>query len=79
MKNLYSFDFDNTLCYTKSPEEGIPEWEQKTGLKWPYNDWWSKSETLDTDIFYTPKNEWVYQRYLEAVSDENSYIIMATG
>ncbi len=79
MKTLYSFDFDDTLCYTKRPEEGIPEWEQKTGLSWPYNGWWSKAETLDPDIFYTPKNEWVYQRYLEAVADENSYMIMATG
>lgn len=79
MKTLYSFDFDDTLCYTKRPAEGMPEWEAKTGLKWPYNGWWSKSETLDPDIFYTPKNEWVYQKYLEAVADENSYIIMATG
>ncbi len=79
MKTLYSFDFDDTLCYTKRPEEGIIEWKQKTGLEWPYNGWWSKAETLDPDIFYTPKNEWVYQRYLEAVADENSYIIMATG
>lgn len=79
MKTLYSFDFDDTLCFTIRPEEGIPEFEEKTGLKWPYNGWWSKAETLDPDIFYTPKNEWVYKRYLEAMADESSYVIMATG
>lgn len=79
MKKLYSFDFDDTLCYSKRPTEGMPEWEQKTGLKWPYNGWWSKAETLDPEIFYTPLNEWVYKRYLEAIADDDAYIIMATG
>ena len=79
MKKLYSFDFDDTLCFSKRPDVGMIEWEEKTGLKWPYNGWWSKAETLDPEIFYTPLNEWVYKRYLEAMADDDAYIIMATG
>ena len=78
-KTLYSFDFDDTLCHTPDHIEGKKQWETITGLSWPYNGWWGKAETLDTDVFYVPKNEWVYQRYLDAVADEDAYLIMATG
>ena len=76
---LYSFDFDDTLCHTMKPEEGEKIWLDKKATEWPYRGWWSKVETLDTDIFPTPKNEWVYKKYLDACSDPSSYRIMATG
>lgn len=79
IKKLYSFDFDNTLVYSHNPEEGKIIWKDKTGFEWPYNGWWSKSETLDTEIFDIEINEWVYSKYLEATSENNSYIIMMTG
>lgn len=78
-KTLYCFDFDGTLVHTPGPHEGKEHWIKETGISWPYNGWWGKSESIDTKVFYIPKNEWVYQRYLEAVSDEDSYLIMATG
>ena len=79
-KTLYSFDFDDTLCFTMDPIEGRKIWKEKTGLDFPHPiGWWGKSESLDPEIFYVPKNEWVYQKYLDACGDENSYIIMATG
>jgi len=78
-QTLYSFDFDETLIHTMLPEPGMEIWKEKTGTPWPYRGWWSKSETLDMRIFDTPKNEWVYKKYLESKADPSSYTILATG
>ena len=78
-KTLYCFDFDDTLCHTMTPDPGERMWFEKTGLDWPYQGWWSKPETLDPEYFHTPKNEWVYQKYLDARKDENSTLVLATG
>jgi len=78
-KRLISFDFDDTLCHTPKPEEGELIWKEKTGTDWPYNGWWGRSESIDPDIFYIPLNQWVYKKYLEAVSDPENYVILATG
>jgi len=79
INTLYSYDFDNTLIQTPEPELGKKIWLEKTGTEWPYKGWWSKSESLDINIFEMNKNEWVYGKYLESISQENSYNIMATG
>lgn len=79
MKTLYCFDFDGTLVHSPTPELGKPIWQDRTGDIWPYNGWWGKSESLDTNIFHVPKHEWVHKRYLEAQSDENRHLILATG
>lgn len=76
---LYSFDFDDTLCHTMLPNPGEQIWQQKTGTKWPHRGWWSKPESLDLEIFDTPKNEWVYLEYLEAAKNPESLRILATG
>jgi hypothetical protein len=76
---LYSFDFDDTLIHTMLPDPGMQIWEEKTGKPWPYVGWWSKPETLDTSIFDTPKNEWVYKKYVDAKKDPSGYVILATG
>lgn len=78
-KRLISFDFDDTLCLTPNPEEGKEIWLRKTGTVWPYLGWWGKSESLDMEIFDIPLNQWVYQKYLEASSDPENYLILATG
>lgn len=76
---LYCFDFDDTLVHTMTPVLGMKIWEEKTGKPWPYKGWWSKSETLDMNIFDTPKNEWVYKKYLDAMADPSGYLFLATG
>lgn len=76
---LYSFDFDGTLCFSPEPIEGKKIWLEKTKTDWPYVGWWGKAETLDSNIFYVPKNEWVYKEYLKSKAENNSYTIMATG
>lgn len=78
-KKLYSFDFDLTLFQTPEPEEGKEIWLEKTGNEWPHIGWWSRPETLDSDVFDIKRNEWTYEQYLKATSDNNAYIILATG
>jgi hypothetical protein len=76
---LVCFDFDGTLCFTPEPIEGEKIFLAKTGNQWPYNGWWGKTESIDMDIFHIPVNQWVYKKYLEAVAEPNTYIILATG
>lgn len=76
---LYSFDFDATLFDTPDENLGKKIWEEKTGKKWPYIGWWSKSETLDNDIFEIKLNDWVYKEYLKSSSEDNSLRVLITG
>jgi len=78
-KRLISFDFDDTICHTPKPEEGQKIWKEKTGTDWPFGGWWGRPESIDPEIFYVPLNQWVYKKYLEAVSDPDNYVILATG
>jgi hypothetical protein len=48
-------------------------------LKFPHDGWWSKPESLDLRVFDIPVNPWVYQKYLEACSEEGTLPVMATG
>jgi hypothetical protein len=81
INKIYSFDFDDTLVHTPEQEEGKKLWKLTTGLDWPYVGWWSKPESLNQEIFdsITILNPWVYNKYLEAIADNNSLVIMATG
>jgi len=79
IETLYSYDFDGTLVHSPTPTEGMDVWVRETGTEWPHNGWWGKSETLDPSIFYIPRNEWVYKKYIESIKEENSYNILATG
>lgn len=78
-KKLVCFDFDGTLCHTPEQHSGEKIFREKTGIEWPYNGWWGKPESINPDIFHIPVNTWVYQRYLEAVSDPTTHVILATG
>lgn len=79
-KRLIIFDFDGTLFNTPDHANGTRIWKELTGTDWPYGGgWWGKSESIDPDIFYIPLNQWVYRKYLEAVSDPENYVILATG
>jgi hypothetical protein len=76
---LYSFDFDDTLFHTMLPNPGEKIWQEKTGEVWPHRGWWSKPETLDIEIFDTPKNDWTYKEYLKTTEETDSLRILATG
>lgn len=76
---LVCFDFDDTLFHTPKADIGKTIWEEKTGTMWPYNGWWGKSETIDSDIFHIPMNQWVLRKYQEHRSEEGTKVIVATG
>jgi len=79
VNKLISFDFDKTLCFTPEPDEGKIIYKNITGLDWPYSGWWGRKETLDLNIFQIPVNPYVYRDYLKYQSDEDAYVILATG
>lgn len=76
---LICFDFDGTMCFTPEPHEGRKIWREQTGFEFPHTGWWGKAESLNTDVFYIPVNDWVLARYQEAVADPKAYVILATG
>ena len=78
-KRLICFDFDDTLFHTPLPEQGKIIWREKTGTEWPHRGWWGKPESISDEIFNIPKNEWTYEKYLEAIADADAYVILATG
>lgn len=79
IKKLISFDFDDTLVHTPLPQEGKKIWKEKTGEDWPHRGWWSKPESLDTEIFDIPLNKKIHKRYQQAIKDPDNYVILATG
>lgn len=78
-KRLIIFDFDGTLVNSPEPLEGRKIWKEKKGSDFPHQGWWGKTDSLDTSVFDIQLNKWVYDKYLEAMSDPENYVILATG
>ncbi len=79
IKQIAVFDFDGTLIYTAEPNEGKKTWLAATGKVWEHRGWWGRRESLDVDIFYPTKNEWIIKKYEEAKADPNTIVILMTG
>ena len=79
MKELFVFDLDSTMINTMLPEPGKKIWLEKTGSPWAHRGWWGRSESLDTEIFEHPRNEWVFEQYKKACGIEGAYKIILTG
>jgi hypothetical protein len=73
------FDFDGTLMNTPSSKNGKIEWEEKTGKKYPHIGWWSKRESLDTNIFDIKPIKNTIIEYLAEYEDPHTLVIMLTG
>ena len=52
---------------------------RKTGEKYPHIGWWSKRESLDTDIFDVEPIKDTVLEYLAEYEDPNTLVIMLTG
>lgn len=77
---LICFDFDKTLIHTMEPEQGREIWLKEKGEMFPHpTGWWSKKESLDINVFYPVMNMWTHKHYLEAISDVDNYVFIATG
>jgi beta-phosphoglucomutase-like phosphatase (HAD superfamily) len=51
IKRLVVFDFDGTLINSPLAGEGKEQWSEFYGIQYPYSGWWSKSESLDLNVF----------------------------
>jgi len=76
---LSIFDFDDTLVNTPLPDYGEIKYKEVTGKEWPHQGWWSKKESLDTDIFDMPLNKDVHSDYLKEKSNPETVVVMLTG
>lgn len=76
---LAIFDFDKTLVKTEEPETGKKIWKEKTGNEFPHIGWWSKSESLDSNIF---KNETIKETldgHNRVKNEPGVYKVLITG
>ena len=73
------FDFDGTLVDSPNPDTGKKEWEEKTGKDYPHRGWWSKRESLDTNVFDINTIKDTVMEYLAEYEDPNTLVIMLTG
>lgn len=73
------FDFDGTLADTPDREDGIPLWEVKTGEEYPHKGWYSKRESLDSEVFNIKLIESTIRDYMVESKDPNTKVIMLTG
>ena len=73
------FDFDGTLMDTPHAEEGKREWEEKTGSPYPHRGWWSKRESLDTEVFDIQPIKSTIKDYVIENDVPTTYMVMLTG
>ena len=80
IKNLYVFDHDSTLMdVPEKTEENKQKWSDYYGKPYPYIGWWSKFESLDTDVFDIKPIESVYKEYLKAKQDDDGMVVLLTS
>tara|TARA_R110000851_G_scaffold115810_5_gene241811 strand:- start:915 stop:1451 length:537 start_codon:yes stop_codon:yes gene_type:complete len=77
---LYVFDFDGTLINTgKGDDKQKTIYKEKTGEDWPWESWWDRKESLDTNIYtYTPNPE-VTNIYHKIINNPSIFTVMLTG
>lgn len=73
------FDFDQTLVESPIPETGKIIYKEKTGNDYPHIGWWSKSDSLNTEIFDIPLIQSVKEAYDKVSLEENTFKILLTG
>ena len=79
MKRLIIFDLDGTIINTFGPEEGKPMWEKYYNEIFPYKGWWSRKESLDTDVFdIKPFPNVLAQLEKEKATPDTSVIILTS-
>jgi len=76
-KILNFWDFDGTLIDSPLPDTGKNIWSEFYGKPYPHIGWWSKPESLDTNVFKCEPREIAYKAYLqyEEILDVYNYIL----
>jgi hypothetical protein len=79
MKRLAVFDYDGSLIDTPEKEIGKKIWSEKTGRPFPYQGWWSRKESLDTNVFnIKPFPNVLAQLKKEQATPDTSVIILSS-
>lgn len=78
------YDFDGTIFKSPTKEEGEITYMKETGNKFPYKNWWGRTETLLPPIVpEIPDLEWfikeTVESYRENEKDSNNELILMTG
>ena len=73
------FDFDGTLARSPEEKSGREQWEKAKGEKYPHKGWWSKRESLDTEVFDIEMIESTIKAHTEEFEQDNILVIMMTG
>jgi len=73
------FDFDSTLVNTMNAEDGKRIWAEKMGEPFPKGSWWASRDSLNTEIFDHPVNEWIKNYYDIHTNEPNSVVYLVTG
>lgn len=76
---LVAIDFDDTLSNSPHPEEGKEIWKEKTGQEYPYLGWWSKPESLNTDVFDITMFDSVKSILTKEGNNPDTYVIILTS
>lgn len=79
IKKIAIFDFDGTLVRTQMPEDGKVIWKNTTGNDWPHVGWWSKKESLDTNVFNQEPILAVIEAYHNHNDCDETLMVMLTG
>ena len=76
---LVAIDFDDTLSNSPHPEEGKEIWKEKTGQEFPYTGWWSKPESLDTNVFNITMFENIKSILTKEGNSPDTYVVILTS
>lgn len=79
IKKLAIYDFDGTLAKSPQPEGGKEQWSEFYGKEYPYKGWWSKPESLDTNVFNIELFDTTESLIRQDINDPNTYVIILTS
>lgn len=73
------FDFDGTLINSPTPEKGKIIYKEKTGVNYPFEGWWGRGDSLDSDIFDIKPFNKVIKYYNKYINDPDCLICLLTN
>lgn len=69
------FDFDGTLFDSPTPDTGKELWSKHHGKPYPHIGWWSKFESLDTEVFDFVPKEPTHSDYLKVFGEHPCHLL----
>lgn len=73
------YDFDGTIIDSPMPDLGKLLWAKKYGKVYPHRGWWSKSESLDMELFDIKPIKEVERRLQKDIKDKNCWVVLLTN